>query len=164
MNRAPVVSSFKSRSHDHGRCVADALGAAERLCRERGARLTPVRRRVLELVWNRHEPVLAYDLLDRLREDQPKAAPPTVYRALDFLQAQGFVHRIESLNAYYGCAEPERPHSGQFLICMDCNAVAELDDDGIRDLVRSRARDSGFVAESETIEVRGLCPACAAKA
>ena len=163
MRRTPVVSSFKPRAHDHGRCVAQALGSAERLCRERGVRLTPVRRRVLELVWSRHEPVLAYDLLDRLREAQPRAAPPTIYRALDFLQAQGLVHRIECLNAYYSCAEPERPHSGQFLICIDCNAVAELDDAGIRDLVRSRARDTGFVVDSETIEVRGRCPACAAR-
>lgn len=163
MSHEPVVSSFKSRNHDHRRCVADALGVAERLCRERGVRLTPVRRRVLELVWNRHEPVLAYDLLDQLRADQPRAAPPTVYRALDFLRAQGLVHRIESLNAYYGCADPDRPHSAQFLICNDCNAVAELDDDDIRGLVRTRAKAAGFVADSETIEVRGRCPTCAAR-
>jgi len=159
---APVVSSFKPRAHDHDRCVAAALRAAEGLCRQRGVRLTPTRRRVLELVWDSHQPVLAYDLLARLRRQQPRAAPPTVYRALEFLRAQGLVHRIESLNAYYGCAAPERPHSGQFLICSACNAVAELDDGGIRALIDERARAAGFRADSQTVEIRGRCPDCAA--
>lgn len=156
-----VVSGFKRRTHDHGRCVADALRLAEKLCRQRGVRLTPARRRVLELVWQRHAPVLAYDLLAELRTEQPRAAPPTVYRALEFLRAQGFVHRIESLNAYYGCADPDRPHRGQFLICSNCNAVAELDDTRIDALIEQRARAAGFESDSQTVEVRGRCPACA---
>jgi Fur family zinc uptake transcriptional regulator len=162
MGRAAVVSSFKPRLHDHGRCVADALEVAEALCAERGVRLTPTRRRVLELVWQSHAPVLAYDLLERLRREQPRAAPPTIYRALEFLCDQGFVHRIESLNAWYGCAEPGRPHSGQFLICSRCGAVAELDDGGIAALIEERARAAGFQARGQTVEVHGRCPACAA--
>jgi len=161
MSSRPVVSSFKPRAHDHRRCVAQVMAVAEALCASRRVRLTPTRRRVLELVWQSHEPVLAYDLLAKLRDDQPRAAPPTVYRALEFLQAQGLVHRIESLNAYCGCAEPGRPHSSQFLICSTCNAVAELDDDDINTLIEARARAAGFHTDSQTVEVRGRCPACA---
>ena len=157
-----VVSSFKPDVHDHRRCVANALRVAEALCAERGVRLTPARRRVLELVWQSHAPILAYDLLERLRAERPRAAPPTVYRALEFLRAHGFVHRIESLNAWYGCADPDRPHSGQFLICTQCRAVAELDDAGIGALIEKRARATGFEAVSQTVEVHGRCPACAA--
>ena len=127
MSHAPsnVNAEFKPRRHDHQRCVRDALRRAQEVCQSRHARLTSARQRVLELVWKAHQPVLAYDLLDELRAEQPRAAPPTVYRALEFLQAHGLVHKIESLNAYVGCSDPSHPHSGQFLICSDCNEVAE---------------------------------------
>ena len=162
MAESSVVSSFKRSNHNHRRCIDDALRIAEALCAERGVRLTVIRRRVLEMIWERHEPVLAYDLLAQLRNEQPRAAPPTVYRALGFLQQQGLVHRIESLNAYVGCANPARSHSGQFLICSECRSVAELDDNAIDELIAERARAAGFETDTQTIEVRGRCPACRA--
>lgn len=159
---SPVLASFPTEGHDHHRCVEDALAAAELRCRRATAALTPLRRRVLELVWQSHGPVRAYDLLDRLRAERRGAAPPTVYRALDFLLEQGLIHRIESLNAYVGCSDPDRHHGGQFLICRGCGTVAELDDQGIARAVAERARALGFGVERQTIEVMGLCPRCAA--
>jgi hypothetical protein len=88
---------FEPKSHDHAHCIEDAIDRAELVCGARGARLTDIRRHVLELIWKRHEPVGAYDLLDELRATHRRAAPPTVYRALDFLMENGLVHRIESL-------------------------------------------------------------------
>ena len=127
---------------------------------ERGVRLTALRRRVLELVWGSHEPVKAYDVLEQLRDEIRNAAPPTVYRALDFLQEEGFVHKIESLNAYIGCGEPGHGNRGQFLICSSCAAVAELDDADIVKLIAAKASQLGFVIESQVIEVKGLCAEC----
>ena len=124
------------------------------------ARLTRARQRVLELVWSAHRPVLAYDLLEQLRAEQPRAAPPTVYRALEFLQAHGLVHRIESLNAYVGCADPSHPHCGQFLICTRCNEVAELNDEHIAAVIETRALALGFESAAQTVEIRGRCPRC----
>src|SRR5262245_4876474 len=112
--------AFPRKGHDHDRCVTDALSAAEAVCARAGDRLTPLRRRVLELVWASHRPAGAYALLDRLREDGRGAAPPTVYRALDFLLERGLIHRIESLNAFVGCAHPGENHLVQFLICRSC--------------------------------------------
>ena len=146
--------------HGHDRCVAAALDAAERLCKARGARLTKLRRRVLELVWSSHRPVGAYDLLRRLSRERDGAAPPTVYRALDFLLDQGLIHRIESRNAFVGCADPTRHHAGQFLLCADCGVAAELDDPAINEAIARRAAALGFVVEDRTIELRGLCPQC----
>src|ERR1700748_1079930 len=133
---------FPAPGHDHGRCAAHALAAAETLCRERGARLTAVRRKVLALVWQSHAPVGAYDLLARLNKGGGRVAPIAVYRALDFLMAQGLVHRIASLNAYIGCAhvDPKRAglkqkshdHAAQFLICKDCGSAAELESSALR--------------------------------
>lgn len=164
MEYKPTPAAFEWARHDHHRCIADALRVADEVCDAKGARLTPLRRRVLELVWGEHAPVRAYDILDRLRDERSNAAPPTVYRALDFLLEQGLVHRIESLNAYVGCAVSHRGHGAQFLICRDCGRVAELDDDAIARDVEDAAARLGFKVERQTVEVTGLCPACAGKA
>lgn len=159
---AQVVTPFRDHAHDHASCVDDALAQAELNCARRGVRLTRIRRRVLELIWRRHEPVKAYDLLDQLRDEHRSAAPPTVYRALDFLLAEGLIHRIESLNAYVGCGDPSHPHRGQFLICQRCNAVAELNDSDISNLLGGKARQMGFRVNWQTIEINGICPSCLA--
>ncbi len=153
-------SPFPSERHDHDACINAALAQAKAICAEQGGRLTPQRRQVLELVWQEHKPVGAYELLERLREAGVKAAPPTVYRALDFLLSHGLIHRIESLNAYTGCATPGIPHHGQFLVCSQCQHVAELDDSAIHHQLDASARELGFVVERQTVEIRGLCPLC----
>ncbi len=159
-----VIAPFRTDEHDHGVCVEDALAAAEELCRRQGVSLTVLRRRVLELIWRRHGPVGAYELLDQLRTERRGAAPPTIYRALEFLLENRLIHRIESLNAYVGCAGPATSHGGQFLICDNCGSVAELDDDTIARRVRNRAQALGFTVARQTIEIMGLCPKCSAEA
>lgn len=146
--------------HDHEHCLSDALGEAEALCAERGARLTAIRRRVLEIIWQSHAPIGAYDILDALRKEGRSAQPPTVYRALDFLLAQGLAHRITSLNAYIGCTAPGRSHGAQMLICERCGTVAELDDMTIGDTVTSAARAVGFRITNQALEVVGVCRDC----
>ncbi len=153
-------SQFPAKNHDHGRCIDDAVAAAEALCARKGLRLTKIRRRVLEMVWQGHNPVGAYELLDRLRDEHKGAAPPTVYRALEFLLDCGLIHRIESLNAYVGCGTPDHLHSGQFLICRHCKRIAELSDDTISETIRSRADRLGFAVQRQTIEILGDCADC----
>ena len=151
---------FLERDHDHRHCVTSALDRAAALCAESGARLTKLRRRVLELIWSSHRPIGAYDVLGRLGRERGRAAPPTVSRALDFLLEQGLIHRIESLDSFVGCAHPGVPHAGQFLICRDCGRAAEIDDARIDDAITLGARRAGFRVESRTIEVEGSCPQC----
>ena len=188
-----AAASFAGDRHDHRACVEVALATAARLCLERRARLTPLRRRVLELVWRSHAPVGAYDILGRLSAEpgtateqgtaqekstaqekgtaqekstateqgtRRRSAPPTVYRALEFLLAQGLIHRIESLNAYVGCVHPDGDHGGQFLICTGCGATAEVHDPRVDAAVARRAEELGFAVARKTIEVAGLCPPC----
>jgi Fur family zinc uptake transcriptional regulator len=140
-----------------------ALATAERLCAQRGVRFTAQRRRVLELVCRAERPVGAYEILDQLREGA-SAAPPTVYRALDFLLEQGFVHKLETLHAFVGCTHPEHPHASQFLICSDCGQVDELDSDAIAGDLRSVAQASGFHPTRPVVEVIGTCASCSNKA
>jgi Fur family zinc uptake transcriptional regulator len=148
--------------HDHDACIAGALTRAADLCARRGARLTDLRREVLELIWQDHTAVKAYDLLGRLGggEASASAKPPTVYRALDFLLAHGLIHRLESLNAYVGCPDPDHAHEGTFLICDGCGAVIELRLDALDALLERGADALRFAVRRRTVEMRGACATC----
>jgi Fur family zinc uptake transcriptional regulator len=146
--------------HDHDSCVSAAIETAEHLCRERGLRFTDLRRRVLALVWDSHKPIGAYDILDKLGTEGRAAAPPTVYRALDFLIEAGLVHRLDSLNAFIGCSDPARSHTGQFMICRQCRTVLEIHDAEIEAVVADKAEQRGFTAVHQMLEVQGLCACC----
>lgn len=158
--RSQRATAFPPREHDHERCIDAALGRAADVCAERGARFTSLRRRVLEIVWRSHRPLGAYDILQTLAGEGRSAAPPTVYRALDFLRGQGLVHRIESLNAYVGCAEPGHGARSQFLICQACGWAAELNDARLEHAISRSVASLGFKPARQTIEIAGLCPNC----
>ena len=154
--------SVAYQPHDHHHCIDDALISAKKVCVEQGAKLTPLREKVLALIWQSHKPLGAYEILAALSEHEKRtAAPPTVYRALDFLQAQGLVHRIASLNAYIGCCHPEQAHRCEFLICRDCGITIETHDDLQSSLSSHTAH--GFKVEKITLEIMGLCPTCQQK-
>lgn len=139
--------------------LRDALSEAERLCAAHGERMTPARRRVLELLFAADGPVKAYDLMARFAGGGAPAKPPTVYRALDFLSRKGFVHRIESLNAYVACRGDAAAHAAAFLICDCCGAAAEIEP-GSAPGVGAAATGRGYALRSLVVEAHGLCPAC----
>jgi len=152
--------------------VHDAEGfveAVERACHERGLRLTPIRARVLGLVADAGQPIKAYDLLELIRAGNDAdgagagaAAPPTVYRALDFLLANGFIHKLESVNAFVACHHPSTAqHSVPFLICDRCHSAVELEDRDVVAQLEQRAMALGFQPRAQTLEVHGLCARCA---
>ncbi|WP_281645323.1 Fur family transcriptional regulator [Parendozoicomonas sp. Alg238-R29] len=158
----PVLHESRAyTAHDHTTCINSALERATVICQEKGQRLTALRKQVLELVWQSHKPVGAYDVLAMLSKGQERpAAPPTVYRALDFLLEQGLIHRIASLNAFIGCSCPDTPHAGVFLICEKCRTTRELDShDNIQNL-KNAADSTGFKTSKTLIEISGLCPCC----
>ena len=136
------------------------IGQIERQCREQGLRLTATRRRVLELILAAEGPVKAYDLLDDLKHEQPGAAPPTVYRALDFLLENHFIHRLETLNAFVSCVHPDHQHQGQFLICEGCQTVTEVHDPALVQALDEAAREHGFTSRHQVLEIYGRCRAC----
>jgi Fur family zinc uptake transcriptional regulator len=137
------------------------LETAEALARDRGEKLTPLRRRVLEIVLASHRPIGAYDVLAILARDHTRPAPPTVYRALEFLLAQGFVHRIDSLSAFVGCFAPEKAHRSRFFLCLRCGRAAEIEDANLDDALVVAAARAGFATERETVELAGVCNDCA---
>ncbi len=163
------------QQHGHQRCIHQALATARQLCREKGLRLTPLREQVFTFIWQSHKPLGAYSLLEMLAEagkitgqgerreqktQRRQPGPPTIYRALEFLQSHGLVHRIASLNAYIGCCHPTSHHHSHFLICRHCDTTMEIATGTISSAIHSAADAVGFLVESECVEVIGLCPNC----
>lgn len=150
---------MRMREHE---AIEAQLDAAAAECARNGAQLTELRRRVLGLILESDGPVTAYRLLDRLKEFRRGAAPPTIYRALDFLMDQKLVHRIERLNAFVSCTgAAHHGHAVQFLICRACGTVAEIEDDAVSRALAQAASRVGFRPGSAVVEVEGVCAACA---
>lgn len=156
---APAAVGFDA--HDHGHCVDTAIASAEAHCTANGLRFTPVRRSALDILLREHRALGAYEVLDRLRDAGFGSQPPVAYRALDFLVANGFAHKIELLNAFIACAHPGARHSPAFLICRACDAVAEAQSEPARGSLGDAARAAGFSIERTVVEALGLCPDCA---
>lgn len=157
----PMNSQVVRHEHDHQLCIDHALSQAEKLCKERGVRLTSLRLRVLSLIWQSHKPLGAYDILNILTvEDGHNAAPPTVYRALDFLLENHLIHRLASRNSFVGCSHPTQEHEGYFFICSQCNNVLELEQTSINQAIEKAANEAKFMVATQTVEVLGVCHSC----
>lgn len=141
--------------------TAAFLRVADEIADARGQRMTRIRRKVLELLIESRAPAKAYDLLEKL-DGEGAAKPPTVYRALDFLQELGLAHKIESLNAFVACGHASHHHSAIFLICETCGRAEELHSPAISNALAEETRAAGFQHTQAVIEVRGQCRACAA--
>lgn len=146
--------------HDHDN-VSGRLAEAEILCTSTGARLTPLRKEVLELILNASGPMGAYDLLAKIKStsDRP-AAPPTVYRTLDFLLEKGLIHRLTSINAYIPCCHPREGHQAAFLICTECKTVKEASAQALLEQLDAISASDGFIAHHSIIEISGICQQC----
>ena len=154
---------------DFSPITCQLLDLAAARCAKNSARLTELRRDVLGLILESPSPSGAYDLLEKLRSRRGPSAPPTVYRALEFLVEQGFIHRVERLSAFVGCIgdgvhapEHEHAHAAQFLICRQCKRVTELEDHAISHALSNATASVGFRLERSTIEAEGVCAECAA--
>ncbi len=156
---SPVFGS----DHNHSNCIEEALGNARKVCEGGGERFTDLRRQVFELVWAEHKPVKAYDLLSALSSKRSGVAPATVYRTLEFLQAQGLVHKLESLNAYLGCSHPNKDHQGHFLICENCEEVREVEFSTFSQSIDEIEATQQFRVNHMTVELFGICNKCESK-
>lgn len=159
----PHVNNGFSSDHNHLDCQEKAIHTAEKLCSERDVNLTPIRRKVLELIWASHCAVKAYDLLDQIKPLERAAKPATVYRALDFLLEQGLIHRVESLNAFVGCRFSERKHEQLLLTCVKCHEVEERASESVMDAIAQELAAAAFIRHHQAIEIHGICARCAAQ-
>jgi Fur family zinc uptake transcriptional regulator len=160
MSRKSQHPDLAFRKHDHRRCQRQLLSEATQLCAARKLRLTSRRQQVLEILLVSHQPMGAYDILAELNRNHPaeRIAPPIVYRALEFLLSEGLIHRIESKNAFISCVHPGHQCSAKFLICRDCEQVAEVET-GDHSLL-AEANNLGFEVDCSVVEITGICAEC----
>ncbi len=154
------MTTIGFETHDHSACMQGNIEKVAEHCANAGLQLTPVRRRVLEILLQEHRAMGAYDLLDKLRAEGLGSQPPVVYRALDFLVTNGFAHKIERLNAFVACTDPSADHAPTFLICRACESVAETHTHLQSGVLARTASDAGFKIERTVIEAEGICPKC----
>lgn len=149
-------------SHDHKACIKTALDRAENLCNKKGTRLTRLRKKILELIWQNHAPLGAYELMDMLEavSDRERVAPPTVYRSLDFLLENGLIHKVHSKNAFIGCSNPNQVHSDALFICAECGYTDEVRSATIQQAINLSASQNRFSVQTQILEVLGLCERC----
>ena len=160
--------------------VNERLLAAKKQCRSSGARFTPLRQQIYQLVLEANKPVGAYDLITQLQQmrlAEPEAesdssnnqantqtpknvAPPTVYRSLEFLLSEGLIHQLTSINAYVPCCHPRAQHTAAFLICAQCQRVQECSSLPVQEMMSFAEQDVGFTVERSVIELSGRCQAC----
>ncbi|MFA5489868.1 MAG: Fur family transcriptional regulator [Candidimonas sp.] len=142
--------------------IAKQLATAHALCAKRGQRLTPIRQKVLEILLRESRSLKAYELLDQIRSVHPGAAPPTVYRALDFLVEQGLIHRLDAINAWTACMDAAGEPHDMLVVCTECGKVAELSAPGLSAQLAEKVSEAGYVLSGHETELRALCPSCVA--
>lgn len=145
---------------DHQLCINRALKRAETVCRDKGLQFTALRRGVLEIIWESHAPIKAYDILDKLKKESASAKPPTVYRTLDFLLHNELIHKLNSLNAYTGCSHPRKHSECYFLICEKCGEIRECQNSNLTKAIASTAGKNKFTPGHTTLEIQGQCREC----
>ncbi len=156
-----MTSVFLEPGHNHAHCAADVIAHAEKICTSRAQKLTPMRRKVLEMLAGSHKPLGAYEIIDAVAGSGPRPAPITIYRALDFLMANGLVHRIASRNAFLACGHNH--DSGAlvtFLICEVCGTVGEAPAAEVSRTLALAAQGVGFTPKMSVVEITGLCAHC----
>ena len=146
--------------HDHKHCATSVLHHADQLKAEKGLRMTPVRRATLEILLSEQKALGAYDVLKKLAEQGFGNQPPVAYRALEFLVENGLAHKVRRLNAFAACTRPETNHRPVFLICSECDAVAEAPFEGVQSALTEIALSEGFQIERANVEILGVCPVC----
>lgn len=140
--------------------IEQQLANAEKLCKQRQKRFTPIRKQVLELLLQAQRGLKAYELLDLIKEIQPNAAPPTVYRALDFLMEEGLIHRLDAINAWTACVDVAGEPHDLLVVCTQCGAVAELRAPQLSKQITDCIIQAGFALSSPETELRALCLNC----
>ncbi len=155
-----MTISIPATAHDHDCCISHALESAQTICHDKNIRLTPIRQRIFELIRSTHKAVGAYQLLEILQREDPKAKPVTIYRALDFLLEAGLIHKVASLNAFIGCSKPETLHNSVLLICDNCQNAKEVEAQHVYEAICEISAQNAFQAQQLTLELHGYCDAC----
>ncbi len=148
------------KKHDHKNCSNKVIKKAKEFCNAGSLNLTPIRKKVLEIIASNHKPAKAYDILAKLKEEGFSDKPPTVYRALDFLIENKMVHKLNTINAYVACFNNETEEVSCFLICTKCKDIEELQDEGIINAIANIGKSKNINIKNINLEIEFRCEKC----
>jgi Fur family zinc uptake transcriptional regulator len=149
-----------SKCKNHKICLNDIENTIEKTCLERNLKFTDLRRKVFFIMSKSHRMIKAYDILAQMRKNNPSIEPPTVYRALDFLIENNFIHKINSFNSYITCYNFVSEKFCFFLICSKCGSVEENLDSRFSNLILSSVRKHKLFLQKSSLEIEGICNNC----
>lgn len=147
-------------SHSHQKCVDKLIKQAREICIKNNLRLTPLREKILEIIFQNHKAIKAYDVLKELEKHNISDKPPTIYRALDFFITNKIIHKIHCINSYLVCSHPGMHNDCSLFICEKCNSVEENCDNNISKLIVEDAKNNNFTIKNKNIEILGICQNC----
>ena len=148
-----MTGASRAQSYD----LASAIAA----CRLQGAQITPLRERVLGILWKAAHPLGAYEIRKELSQLEGRnISAPTIYRTLEFLGAHGAVHRIESRNAFVACRHPQSEQACILFVCDSCGLSSEIRNRKFERLLEADARSLGFAIDHRVLELSGSCVDC----
>jgi Fur family transcriptional regulator, zinc uptake regulator len=158
ISKAPAVAVLR---RSFSRDTLRELKRAADYCRARGGQLTDLRRLIFGVLLQRRTPIGAYEIIQILSQFTGKTvAPPTVYRAVDFLIQMGLVARVASRNSFIACAHPGHDHDCVFFICRSCGSAEEVEDKRLDALISNEAQGIGFKPIRRVLEIEGICREC----
>jgi len=128
-----------------------------RRCREAGMNVTPQRMAIYRALLESEDHPTPELLFERVRPKMPALSLATIYKSLDALQRLGVAHRVSVGGRKRYDANVDRHHH---LVCTRCSKVVDVEDEAL-DAVAPPRRLGGFVAHTVSVQVLGLCVACA---
>lgn len=143
----------------HNKCTKKAIKAADQYCNTRGLRFTSIRKKVLEIIWETHNPIKAYDILDKLKGIGAEK-PPTVYRALNFLLDNRLIHKLSSQQSYIGCEHANAHDQCYFLSCTECGDITECCSNELDNAFSKVVTKAKFNQSNVVCEISGICSIC----
>jgi len=165
MTEGAAKQSLATSTSQSDRRLAKAVERASQAFEEKNLRFTKLRHDVFQEIASTYTSIGAYDILARLAEKGTRLAPISIYRAIDALLEAGVIHRLESKNAYFACRRLDHALGRRpiFLACERCNAVQEVDSEGVFETIDRLSRAASFQPRVKFVEVSGLCRSCASK-
>ena len=130
------------------------------ILRQRGYRLTPQRRTVLNIIALSHDHLTPVAIYERARREHPGIGLVTIYRTLEVLAELGLICEVHvggSCRSYLMRRPAEHHHH---LICSECGAVVDFTDCDLTKLEEKLSQETGFEIDSHLLEFLGRCQKC----
>ena len=128
--------------------------------RDKGHKITPQRRAVINALLNCGPFCTALQLLEYVKKEQPDVSLDTVYRNLSLFQQLGIVNEIQMINQDGNRFEISRDGHHHHIICLKCGKIECLQKCPVSKEAIEMIEKNGFAVVSHSLEFYGYCCGC----